>query len=77
MELLRGEFDFTQDFTDERTGKVPSRVVGYGRRPAIGMTIKDVATFLANSLKAKAEKDPFHLPKPYDRQTAHTATSTC
>ena len=77
QELLRCQFDLTQNFADERTCKVLSRVVGNSRRPAVTVAVKDVAPLLANSLKTKLEKDTFELPKPHDRKATHTATSTC
>src|SRR5208283_1245936 len=77
LELLRGDFDLTQNFSDERAGKVSSRMVRKCCRSTVGMTVKDVAPSLTNSPKTKVEEHPFHLPKPYGRETAHTATSTC
>jgi len=76
-ELVRGEFDFAEDFTNEGAGEVSASMFGESRCSAVGMTVEDVATSLTYGLEAEVEEDFFHPLETNNRQTRHTATSIC
>lgn len=76
-ELVRGEFDFAEDFTNEGAGEVSARMLGERGRSAVGVTVEDVATFLAYGSEAEVKENFFHPLKINNRQARHTATSIC
>ena len=76
-EFFWGDVYLAQDFSDEGTRQIPSRVFGQSRGPSIRVSIKNVAAFLSDSHKTHLEKYFLHDPKIHYRQMSHMAISIC
>lgn len=76
-ELVRCKFDFSEYFSNQWAGEISTRVSGQGRCPAVRVSVKNMAPFLSNNLKAQAQKRLLHSFEVDNRQPRHTATSIC
>ena len=74
---LRRTVDLSKDFTNQWAGQVIPRMMRQRSRVSIGMSVKDMASFLSYHSKSNPKQDLFHLLAIDDGKSAHPATSIC
>jgi hypothetical protein len=60
-QLLGSQLYLSENLSDQRTGQVSSRMVGYRRSSAVWVPVEDVAALLSHDFEAEAHKKPHSL----------------
>jgi hypothetical protein len=76
-ESVGRQFDLPEYLSNQRTGKVSSRMVRQGSRSAVEVAVKHVAALLSHALKPQIQKHLLHCPEVNNGQSVHTDTSIC